>query len=466
MALTTSVLNDVFAHLDEVFPKHLEATQAFVRQPSISADGTGIDEMARLVAAEIDGLGGHTEIVRTKGHPVVYGTIDVGAPRTLLIYGMYDVQPVVGETWTTQPFGGEIIDLEGFGPCIVSRGIMNSKGPLIGFFCAMRALQRVGGSLPVNLKFVIEGEEELGSPHLPAFVRQYADDLRADGVFFPFYSQDRTGKVVQHLGVKGLVFLELIARGGVWGAPTSRGIHGSNAGWIHSPAWYLVQALATMLSQDQKLILIQDIYDDVTPPSEEDSGILRSLADTFDASVRLADCDVRRFKYDLTGPDLLRQFLHQPSVNIDGIVSGHWGGGAKTLLPHEARAKLHIRLVPNMEPDRVVELVRRHLRRRGFEYLEINVRAAYPWSKSRLSDRVNAALLETYRALGFAPEVWPLTAGAAPLYLFTRELGIPVAVGGLGHGGRQHSSNEYASVEGMRSFEKSAAAYVMMFGAI
>ncbi|MGQ0572448.1 MAG: M20/M25/M40 family metallo-hydrolase [Armatimonadota bacterium] len=464
MALTTTMLNDVFAHLDESFPQHLEATRAFVRQPSISADATGIQETAGLVAAEIEGLGGHAEIVATAGHPVVYGRIDVGAPRTLLIYGMYDVQPVVGEAWTVQPFGGEIVDLEGFGPCVVSRGIMNSKGPLIGFFCAMRALQHVMGTLPVNLKFVIEGEEELGSPHLPVFVQRHADDLRADGVFFPFYAQDRSGKVVQHLGVKGLVFLELIARGGVWGGPTSRGIHGSNAGWIHSPAWYLVQALATMLSQDQKLILIQDIYDDVAPPSEEDLRILRTLGDTFDASVRLADCDVRRFKYDLGGPDLLRKFLHQPSVNIDGVVSGHWEEGAKTLLPHEARAKMHIRLVPNMEPDRVVELTRRHLRQRGFGDLEIQVHAAYPWSKSKLSDPVNAALLETYRALGFAPEVWPLTAGAAPLYLFTRELGIPVAVGGLGHGGRQHSSNEYASVEGMRSFEKSAAAFVMMFG--
>jgi acetylornithine deacetylase/succinyl-diaminopimelate desuccinylase-like protein len=210
--------------------------------------------------------------------------------------------------------------------------------------------------------------------------------------------------------------------------------------------------------------LIRDIYDDVAGPSEEDLGLLRDLAGTFDPNVRLVDCDVRRFKYDLRGPDLLRQFLHQPSINIDGVVSGHWGEGAKTLLPHEARAKVHIRLVPNMQPDRVVELVRRHLGQRGFGDLEVHVHAAYPWSKSRLTDPVNSALRETYQALGFAPEVWPLTAGAAPLYLFTRELGIPVAVGGLGHGGRQHSSNEYATVEGMRSFEKSAAAFVWQFG--
>jgi acetylornithine deacetylase/succinyl-diaminopimelate desuccinylase-like protein len=461
----STLFEEIFAHIDETFPEHLEATRAFVRQPSISADGSGIPEMTELVATQIRDLGGEAEILPTGGHPVVYGRVDAGASRTLLIYGMYDVQPVEGEVWTVPPFGGEIVNVDELGPCMISRGIMNSKGPLIGFFCAMRALKRVAGSLPVNLKFVIEGEEELGSPHLPEFVERYKERLGADSVFFPFYSQERTGKVVMHLGVKGLVFLELVARGGVWGGPTTRDIHGSNAGWMHSPTWDLVKALATMLSRDQKLILISDFYDDVLPPAAEDLELLKAL-DSFDERIRLKDHDVRRFKFDLTGPDLLYQFLHRPSLNIDGLVSGHWAEGSKTVLPHEARAKIHIRLVPNMNPARVTDLVHRHLHQSGFAHLEIRQHSAYPWSKSSLSDIANATLLDTYRSIGFQPEVWPLRSGAAPLYLFTRTLGIPVAVGGLGHGGRQHSADEYATVEGMRWFEKSAAAFAVKLGAI
>jgi acetylornithine deacetylase/succinyl-diaminopimelate desuccinylase-like protein len=463
MRNTETMIKDIDSHIDRFFTQHLESTRAFVRQPSISADGTGIKEMAALVAGQIENLGGNAEIVPTGGHPVVYGEVDVGAPRTLLVYGMYDVQPVEGEVWRVPPFGGEIVELEEFGACIVSRGIMNSKGPLIGFFCAMQSLNGVVGSLPVNLKFVVEGEEELGSPHLSSFVEQYQERLRADAAFFPFYSQDRTGRVVMYLGAKGLVFLELVTRGGEWGGPTTRHIHGMNAVWIHSPTWSLVHALSTMVSPDQKQILVDGIYDDVVLPSGEDLGLLQALADTFDESIKLKDYEVARFKYNLTGVALLKKFLYQPSLNIDGLISGDPGEGAKTVLPHEARAKIDVRLVPRMDPARVVDQIRRHLHRLGFEHLEVRQHTAYPWSKGSISDAANGTLLDTYRSLGFEPEVWPLTSGAAPFYLFTQKLGMPLAMGGLGHGGRQHSSNEYATVEGMRLFEKSAAAFVVKF---
>lgn len=456
-------IHAVYDHIDEFFSQHLEATKTFVRQPSISADGTGMKEMAELVAEQIRALGGQAEIVPTPGYPVVYGEVNVGAPRTLMIYGMYDVQPVTGEDWITDPFGGEIVDFQNFGPCMVTRGIMNSKGPLIGFFLAMQSVKQVNGTLPVNLKFVVEGEEELGSRNLASFVNEQQARLSADGVLFPFYSQDLTGKVLQWLGVKGLVFLELIARGGDWGGPTTRGVHGMNAVWFHSPTWSLVYALSSMLSKDQKHLLIEGLDDDVAPPSIEDLELLEKLASTFDETTQMKDYEVKRFKYDLHGVDLLRKFLYEPSLNIDGLLSGDPGEGTKTLLPHEARAKFHLRLVPKMEPTKAVELIRKHLREHGFGHIEVKQHSAYLWSKSSIYDAANSALFKTYQSLGFEPEVWPLIAGAAPLYLFTRQLGIPVAMGGLGHGGRQHSPNEYATVEGMRLFEKSAAAYVTEF---
>jgi acetylornithine deacetylase/succinyl-diaminopimelate desuccinylase-like protein len=445
----------IYERIDAEFEEHLHATQVFVRQPSISADGTGMPEMAQLVADHIERLGGTTELISTAGYPVVYGHIDAGASRSVLVYGMYDVQPVAEEKWLVPPFGGKIVDFQSFGKCLVSRGIMNSKGPLIGTINALDAIRKEEGTYPVNVKFIVEGEEELGSVHLPEAIEYAKQQLEADAVFFPFYSQDQTGKVVMYLGVKGLVFLDLVVQGGDWGGPTDRGVHGMHAGWFASPTWVLVQALASMLDRDQQKILIDDVYTDVAPPTEEDEELLSRLSETFDPQTQLRENDVVRFKYDFSGADLLREYLFQPSLNIDGIGSGHIAEGMKTVLPHEARAKIDIRLVPRMHPEDIISRVRQHLDRRGFEQVEIHSRRGYPFSKSSVSDLANNAMVQAYRSLGFEPEIWPLVSGSAPLYVFTQQLGIPCTIGGLGHGGRQHSPNEYATVDGIRLFEKS-----------
>ncbi|MBX6342062.1 MAG: M20/M25/M40 family metallo-hydrolase [Thermomicrobiaceae bacterium] len=215
-----------------------------------------------------------------------------------------------------------------------------------------------------------------------------------------------------------------------------------------------------MLTPDQKHILIDGFYDDVAPPSAHDEALLARLAETVDPADELEKHDVRRFKYDLSGVDLLRKYLYQPTLNIDGIVSGHTAEGTKTIIPHEARAKVDIRMVPNMDPERTVMLVRRHLERRGFGEVEVRVEDAYKWSKSRIDDPPVRALIRTYREMGHEPEIWPHLAGSAPFYLFTDVLGIPVALGGLGHGGRVHSPNEYATVAGIRDHERSLARFM------
>jgi acetylornithine deacetylase/succinyl-diaminopimelate desuccinylase-like protein len=451
----------IYQHIDDNFDAHLERTRKVVRQPSISADGTGMPEMAEMVADLIREAGGEAEVVATPGFPIVYGEIQVGAPRTLLVYGMYDVQPVEGEQWSvSDPFGGQVVDLPGFGPSLVNRGVFNSKGPLAHFFNALESFRALGEPYPVNLKFMVEGEEELGSPSLPGFVAENRERLSADFAYFPFYAQDQNGKPIMYLGVKGPLFMDLIARGGEWGGPTSRGIHGSNAVWFHNPAWTLIHALASMFTPDQKHILIDGIYDDTVPPSGEDEELLARLTDTFTPETELAENDVRRFKYDLTGVDLVRKYLYQPTLNIDGIISGYTAeGSSKALIPHEARALVDIRMVPNMAPERTVQLVRDHLDRHGFgDKIEVVVHDVYEPAKTGLKGNTAAeALVKTYRDLGYEPEIWPNLAGSAPLYLFTKVLGIPVVLGGLGHGGRPHSPDEYATLAGMRLCEKSVA---------
>jgi acetylornithine deacetylase/succinyl-diaminopimelate desuccinylase-like protein len=454
-------LKRALAQVDADFAEHLELAKSFVRQPSISADGTGIPEMAAKVGDEIERLGGVAEVISTEGHPVVWGRIDAGAPRTLLVYGMYDVQPVVGEEWLVDPFAGEVIDLPEHGECVVSRGIMNSKGPLAGTLSAIQAFRSAGLELPVNVTFAIEGEEELGSKHFPQFVADHADRLAADSAFFPFYSQDPTGKILMYLGAKGLVFLELTVRGGDWGGPRGNGVHGAYAAWLHNPAWVLAQALASMLDSTQTRILVDGIYDDVAPPNEEDERHLEALGKSFDPAVALHGNDAARFKFDGTPAEIMRHYLFEPNVNINGIVAGHHEEGMKTLLPHEAVAKIDFRLIPHMEPEKVVEAVRAHLDKHGFSQVDVQLHGTYPWSKSSIADPVNAALHDAYGEFGLKTEVWPLLPGSAPFYVFTRDLGMPVAIGGLGHGGGQHSPNEYARVEGMKNFEKSVVAFMV-----
>lgn len=462
MTVDTAAIAAASSAIDDEFETHLAFLRGWLQQRSISGTGEGIAEMAAMVVdAIVSDLGGTATVHDTPGHPIVLGRVDVGAPRTLLVYGMYDVQPVEGEDWIVPPFAGETVDLEDHGPSIVARGVMNSKGPLANFISVAASMLRNTGTLPVNLVFLVEGEEELGSVSLPAFVQEHQDELRCDAVLFPFYSQDRTGKVTMFLGVKGMVFVELTARGGDWGAPRSRGVHGMNAGWFHSPAWALVDLLHSMLSVDQTHILIEGLYDTVRGPDAGDLELLDRLEQTFDPQTQLTDYDVARFKYGCSGAELMRRFLFEPSLNINGLSGGDPDDNNKTVVPHEARAKIDIRLVPDMTVEHVVDRLREHIVKQGYaDIVDVRVRSGYPWSKNRVDDLANGALGRAYDGEGVAFEPWPLVPGAAPLYLFTDLLGVSVGMGGLGHGGRQHSPNEYATVEGMRAFEKSMVRFL------
>ncbi len=454
-------LEDMHQIIEADFPVHLEAIREFVRTPSISPEGVGMAETAEQVKGFIQQVGGQAEIVPTEGHPVVYGELMVGRPKTLLIYGMYDVMPVVVEEWMVPPFSGEIATLPGLGPCIVSRGIYNTKGPLRGFFNVISALQKVD-SLPVNLKFLIEGEEELGSRHLPDFIARYKDRLASDAIFFPFFCLDRRGKPIIYLGAKGVIHLEIVCQGGEWGGPRSKGVHSSQGAWISSPVWRLVQALASMVAEDESII-IDGFYDDVKGPSDEDEELLASLEGVFDETTILEESDVSRFKYDLHGTALLRKYLFSPAINIDGLLAGHVGAGVKTVIGHIATAKLDIRLIPDMTVERTVSKVRDHLARHGFEEVRLEKLAGYEWSRTSVKEKVVQALLQSHRYHGYESEVWPFIGGSAPFYLFTKQLGLPLVMGGLGQGGNSHSPNEYAVVDHIALFEKSMATFLFQY---
>ncbi|NLG68580.1 MAG: M20/M25/M40 family metallo-hydrolase [Firmicutes bacterium] len=449
------LIERVIEHLRAHFREDLEAVRAFLRTPSVSYTGEGIQETAEQVAGFVRALGGQARVVPTAGHPIVYGRLAQGAPHTVLVYGMYDVMPADEPNWSSDPWGAEIRELPRLGPSIIARGAVNTKGPLAAFFRAVAGYQAAAGRLPVNLIFAIEGEEEMGSRHFLPFVEAHAEELKAaQAVLFPFFSQDEEGVPWLTLGTKGIVYFELECRGGDWGGPTERGIHGSYNAWVANPAWRLVQALATMVDADEQ-VRVEGFFDGAEPLPEEERRLLEEqvASGRLDERPFMAFEHVRRFKGGLRGLPLWERLFAQPQLNIDGIVGGYVGEGTKTLLPHRALAKMDVRLVPRMDPERVAQAIRAHLDRHGYADIEMRVLNTYPWSKVSLHEPAVQAMVETYQEMGAPPQVWPLNPGSAPYYVFERVLGMPYVTGGMGHGGRQHSTDEYCTVQGVLDFE-------------
>ncbi|MFD1037480.1 M20/M25/M40 family metallo-hydrolase [Virgibacillus byunsanensis] len=455
-------LNKVLQVLESNFDKDLEKVRDLLKMPSISYTGEGIQETASRLNDLIIEMGGTSEVVKTEGHPIVFGELDENQEHTILIYGMYDVMPTDEDGWTVDPWGAEIKDNPKLGPCIINRGAVNTKGPLAAFFNTLNAIKKVDGKLPVNILFALEGEEEMGSRSFPAFLEKYKDKLsKAEAVLFPFFEQNHEGTPSLRLGTKGLLYFELICQGGDWGGPRSRGIHGSYNAWVKNPAWRMVNALSTLVD-DNENILVEDFYTDVADLKDNEKKILRRQVDEnlFNENVFLENNDVKTFKYSSKGFDLWEKYFSRPQLNIDGIYSGYTGPETKTLLPHIATAKVDVRMVPNMDPDKVADTIRKHLDRNGYSDIEMKIYNKYYWSKVDFEENIVQAMADTYRDMGEEPQVWPLNPGSAPYYVFERHLKIPYVAGGMGHGSRQHSSDEYCTVQGVLDFEKSMAIFL------
>jgi acetylornithine deacetylase/succinyl-diaminopimelate desuccinylase-like protein len=445
------LVKKIHDHIDENFPEHLDRCRAFLRQKSISATGEGIRETAQIVKDFIAEIGGETQYCGEEDFPIVYGKVDGGSPKTLIIYGMYDVQPVDEHKWTSPPFGAEIKNLPNLGPCVIARGAVNSKGALAGLFNALRSIVKLD-RLPLNIIFTIEGEEEIGSPHFEAFIQKHRDELKGVGaVDFDFYEESNK-EVSLHLGLKGIVYFDLICRGGKMGGPTES-LHSSVSAWISSPVWRLIHALGTLVD-DTERITIEGFYENVALPGKTDMELLKKLEETFDEKAFLKEMKALCFKYRLKGVELLKKGLYEPIININGIHAGYYGKGTKTVLPRSATAKLDIRFGPNMEPEEVIEKFKKHLIQKGYDDIEVTVRDNYTWSKTDFNEEIVQKFMAAYREFGQNPEIWPMATWAAPYFVFSRILRIPVVSGGLGHGGRQHNPDEYMTVEGLQDFEK------------
>ncbi len=453
-------LRGIYSAINRQFPEHLAQCRAFLRQKSISATGEGIRETAEMVGSFIEDLGGTVTLWGNPSFPIVYGRLDRGCPRTLIVYGMYDVQPAEESNWMSPPFAAEIHHVSNLGECVVARGAVNSKGALCGLFNALKTIKEED-EIPLNLIFTIEGEEEIGSPQFEDFILTHREELTGDGVVDFDFSQDTKGKVSMHLGLKGIVYLDLICRGGKRGGPTETSLHGSVSAWISSPVWRLIHALGSLTDRKEN-IKIPGFYDNVDSPSKDDIRLLKRLEKTFDEKAFLKEMKSLCFKYDRHGIGLLKRGLYSPIININGFHAGYDGSGTKTVLPRRATAKIDIRFGPKMEPEEVQTKLHNYLVSQGFDDIEIRIRDSYPWSKTDFKEPIVQRMIRSYRLHGTEPEVWPIATWAAPYFVFSRNLSLPVVSGGLGHGGRQHVANEYMAVKGLKDFEMFVATFLYL----
>ncbi|MDD4878618.1 MAG: M20/M25/M40 family metallo-hydrolase [Candidatus Nanoarchaeia archaeon] len=454
-------IEKVFAGIDKNFDKHIKKVQDFLKQSSVSAEKEGIIETALMVKGMIESIGGKATFHGSDDFPIVFGKLDLGKPKTLLIYGMYDVQPADEKGWKSPPFAAEIRETSQHGKCIFARGAVNSKGSLASLFNALKEM-KAHDEIPVNLKFTIEGEEEIGSPHFAAFVEKHKDELKADACVDFDFAQDTDKKVTMQLGVKGIITFDLIAKGGRIGGPAEKEVHSSDSAWISSPAWRMVQFLSTLVDKKEK-VLIEGFYENVIPPPKEDLELLNKLAQTFDENAILREIKSLRFKYDSHGAELLQKYLYLPTLNITGVSSGYTGSGQKSVLPYKARAKMEIRLVPSQKPEEILDKFKKHIAKHGFDDIAMEDIFAYSWSKTPVSSRIVHEMIDAYRILGHEPEIWPLGAWSAPYYVFSNVLNLPFVRGGLGQGDGEHSTNEYCTIDGIKQFEKFVVVFLNEF---
>lgn len=436
-----AILNHIEAHTDE----YLSRLSRACAQPSISARGEGLTEMTDLVTEMLRGIGFDVKLVPSgsddsgQAPPVVLGRMDGNSDRTLLLYNHYDVQPVDPlDEWTTPPFEPDIRDGK-----VYARGTADNKGSIVSRVSALEAYLAHRDALPVNVVWVIEGEEEIGSSHLGDFVEQYDDLLqRAYGCVWEAGGKNARDRYEIALGCKGLLYVELRAR------DADRDLHSALAATVANPAWRLLWALNTLKGPDGD-VRIPGFYDDVRPVSPAQRQALASWDYPEEEVRELYGID--EFLNGLTGDELKERLIFGPTCNVDGFHAGYGGPGSKTVLPSQASAKLDFRLVPDQDPARVLRLLREHLEREGFGDVDVVTfdDGQLPVAGDPTHPFVQACTCTAQRIYGHEPAVIPMMAGTGPVHQLCGQFDVPMTTAaGVGYAGsRGHAPDEHIRID-------------------
>jgi acetylornithine deacetylase/succinyl-diaminopimelate desuccinylase-like protein len=428
-------MKKVYEYIDEHWPEAVEELKKLCRQPSISAQDTGMAETVQLLVRMMQEYGIDTKVMPgpSGGYPFIYGEIEGESPATLLFYNHYDVQPPEPlELWTSPPF--EPTEKEGN---LRARGVSDNKGDIIARLLALKAYRSVRGKPPVSVKFIIEGEEEIGSPNIAAFVERNRDLLKADACIWECGGVNWRDEPVVSLGLKGILYVQLDVRG------ASKDVHSSMAAVVPNPAWRLVWALASLKDMEEN-IRIDGFYDRVVPPTRQVIDAVNAVpADEEETGRSLG---LEGFVKGVTGYDFKSRHILEPTCNICGLDSGYTGQGSKTVLPCLASAKLDFRLVPDQRPDDIMARLREHLDSHGFNDVVIapQTEGENPARTDLDSPFVRVVSDAAREVYGLEPVIVPSMAGSGPMYSFTDTLGLPTALIGVMYpGSSPHAPDEH-----------------------
>ena len=462
-------LAPIFTEIDKHHDEAVARLQEWIRQPSIAAENRGVNEGCELTMRMLKDAGfDQVTKIPTDGQPGIFATLDAGAPRTLGLYFMYDVKQVDPAEWSSPPWDAALVDRPGFGKVLIGRGAVNQKGPEATFLAALHAIRAAGKKPPLNFVLVAEGEEEIGSPHFPQIVRRpevQAALRRVAGIFMPSAAQASDGQVTITLGAKGVIECELVSSGERWGRGPKKDIHSSNKARVDSPAWHLVEALATLVSPDGNEPAIDGYGAKARALSASEKAMVATAARRLDEAVAKREMGVDHWVHDVSWVEALERLVSRPTVNIEGLVGGYTGPGGKTILPHRAVAKLDLRLVPDMTAAESLAALKAHLAKRGFGDIEVNMTGGYDPTTTSGDAALIKAQVAVYRRSGIDPVILPRIAGSWPGYVFTGDpLRLPAGHFGLGHGSGAHAPDEYYVIESqnaaVRGIDGAARSYV------
>jgi acetylornithine deacetylase/succinyl-diaminopimelate desuccinylase-like protein len=429
----------------------LSDLQTLVRQPSISSKKEGLEECANLVSNIMRKSGIYSTVFyydtstpynrKSTIPPIVYGEVKSKSNpngNTLLFYNHYDVQPVEPiDRWEVNPFGGEIKDGKIYG-----RGAADDKGELITRIKAAEYLLRERGDVPCNIKFFVEGEEEVGSPHIASYLQKFRQRLACDGIIWEFGYVDTQGRPIINLGMKGMLYVELVSRG------LSHDLHSSLAVLVRNPIWNMVKALNTIWDDKNAKILIKDWYNEVKEFTADELAFIQHQP-LYDIDEFAKKYRINRFLKHFDDREGIKRVLAgAPTCNISGIDTGYIIQGAKTVIPALAKVKIDFRLVPNMNPELQFQRLRAHLREKGFSDIETSFIHGVSASRTSFKHPFVKILKNTAEKVYRKRSIVNLSsAGSGPMSIFVNTLKCPcVAAGCTSIFSNIHGPNEYADI--------------------
>jgi acetylornithine deacetylase/succinyl-diaminopimelate desuccinylase-like protein len=411
MIMDNAIDNYLETHAGEA----LSILKNLTSQPSIAAQNIGVDETASLVESLLKDVGFNTRQLIVEGAPpAIYGELQGGKAFTLLLYNHYDVQPPDPlDLWESPPFDPTERDGK-----LYARGVADNKGEIATRLVAICALKEASEELPITIRWIIEGEEEIGSPHFAALAEKYGDLLHADGCLWEgsgFDVEERPGLT---LGTKGLLYVQFDVQS------IGKDAHSGNAAFLPSAAWRLIQALASIRKPDGR-VGIPGFYDPVRDPTPSEIEAMANQTNMDDAYRQAFQVD--KFIDGVSGVALRKRASFEPTGNIAGILSGYSGEGVKTILPASAMAKMDFRLVPEQDPDNIFELLRDHLNKEGLSDIQVTKLGAAEPVVTPIDNPFIQRMIEISESFaGKSPSINPIGAGTLPLLgALRRYVGVP-----------------------------------------